>query len=277
MSRGQNGELLILTLHCQATDLDQGTAQFMAVDVAAGKYLVGDRAPTLPTIKPTTAIESQANTPFRYAFIHDLESIWWIAMWFLFVYTPKGTQPTPAQIDQATRLFSQGSTYSERYMFLTGGSNSWTNATQCLPPVIRSLLSPLEYIRFYLLECHQVVYSSGNPGLTVHLFEGETLHQIFQQCFQLIREDLKNGLCIQPIQRVDRDPEPQVANKRSRSGEVGRKPPGLRRSSRLARSHSAPDPSSARAVNIPSRTRLVDRDQEGSKRPRPGKGDKSRR
>jgi hypothetical protein len=61
----------------------------MAVEIAAGRYLLGP-----------THDDDKKQLPFRYGSLHDLESIWWIALWFLFIFEP--TESAGLQHPRAT-------------------------------------------------------------------------------------------------------------------------------------------------------------------------------
>ncbi|KAF7428943.1 hypothetical protein PC9H_008180 [Pleurotus ostreatus] len=69
-----------------------GTLQFMAVEVSDGAYLFRPRAAAEDVfLSPTGVLPSRGTKPvhpFRHNVLHDLESIWWLAMWSIFRYYP---------------------------------------------------------------------------------------------------------------------------------------------------------------------------------------------
>jgi hypothetical protein len=43
--------------------------------------------------------------PFRYGCLHDLESIWWIAIWWIFSHIPGDSTATQEHISTTQKLF----------------------------------------------------------------------------------------------------------------------------------------------------------------------------
>ncbi|KAJ8697207.1 hypothetical protein PTI98_007005 [Pleurotus ostreatus] len=83
--------LIILSL-TETNRMEQGTLQFMAVEVSDGAYLFRPRAAAEDVfLSPTGVLPSRGTKPvhpFRHNVLHDLESIWWLAMWSIFRYYP---------------------------------------------------------------------------------------------------------------------------------------------------------------------------------------------
>ncbi|KAF7428941.1 hypothetical protein PC9H_008178 [Pleurotus ostreatus] len=73
-----------------------GTLQFMAVEVSFGAYLFRPRAAAEDVfLSPTGVLPSRGTKPvhpFRHNVLHDLESIWWLAMWSIFRYYPENVR-----------------------------------------------------------------------------------------------------------------------------------------------------------------------------------------
>jgi hypothetical protein len=60
--------------------------------------------------------------PFKFNCIHDLESVWWIALWVLFLHVPLGDdKDRSAQILKAAELFPSVGGSSSRVTAFTGG------------------------------------------------------------------------------------------------------------------------------------------------------------
>ncbi|KIK14032.1 hypothetical protein PISMIDRAFT_117779, partial [Pisolithus microcarpus 441] len=75
-----------------------GMLEFMANEVEAQKYLFG-----LVTVK---APGEDCNLLFKFNPLHDMESLWWIAMWTLYYHVDQeGGQPSSEQITQFHKLF----------------------------------------------------------------------------------------------------------------------------------------------------------------------------
>jgi hypothetical protein len=84
----------------------QGTYEFLACEVATGWW---DFAPSRPADKKKLQAAKMRNargrtdsrrvtfTPFTFNPIHDIESLWWLAVWSLSRHVPAGSQVLPEQ------------------------------------------------------------------------------------------------------------------------------------------------------------------------------------
>ncbi|KAL1684178.1 hypothetical protein EV122DRAFT_285913 [Schizophyllum commune] len=76
-----------------------GTANFMAVEVMLGTHLIPKRvhaksAASLRELAKNRQKGIQQSDPWKYSPVHDLESVWWIALWLLCRHT---VEPPPKQ------------------------------------------------------------------------------------------------------------------------------------------------------------------------------------
>jgi Fungal protein kinase len=68
--------------------LHQGTMHFMSVEVAAQKFLFQPRfvniTDFMQDVRNTSGIRKTTIVPFSHNHLHDLESLWWVAVWMVF-------------------------------------------------------------------------------------------------------------------------------------------------------------------------------------------------
>jgi hypothetical protein len=83
---------------------------------------------------------------FRYGKLHDLESVWWIALWFLTRTVPKDEEATAAQEKLAAALFSRSATPLDRFVTLTDEAK-FQVLIQSLPSKYRSMVEALNILR----------------------------------------------------------------------------------------------------------------------------------
>ncbi|KAI3608807.1 hypothetical protein WG66_003765 [Moniliophthora roreri] len=88
-------------------DLKTGTPHFIACEVERGKYLFRPRQTTSTDAQAlirqilanTTKTETTPSTvPFRFHYLHDLESVWWIMVFFVFTKIPVGVKLSDEQL-----------------------------------------------------------------------------------------------------------------------------------------------------------------------------------
>jgi hypothetical protein len=104
-----------------------------------------------------TQSTSGSPPPFRYGMLHDLESIWWIALWWLFRTVPSDSTLLPIPqanplYDSATSLFRScpSSDSLFRRLTLIQGS-SWDTHIQRISPEYAPIARYLSRIRFRYL------------------------------------------------------------------------------------------------------------------------------
>ncbi|TRM63733.1 hypothetical protein BD626DRAFT_401993 [Schizophyllum amplum] len=129
-----------------------GTANFMAVEVMRGNHL-RQQTQSLSNRKNRfdEASDEQEIVPWEFRDVHDLESVWWIALWLLFRDTAEPDALTPPyQIDAHKAmypiLFPGVIDDSERSKYLT--HDYLRTATNVLPPHWKAVIGkPLKLFR----------------------------------------------------------------------------------------------------------------------------------
>ncbi|KAG9221354.1 hypothetical protein CCMSSC00406_0009931 [Pleurotus cornucopiae] len=119
-----------------------GTLQFMAVEVSLGAYQfeprpVAEDALVTATDIPVININPPFRHPFRHNALHDLESIWWLALWSIFRYYPDHVGADPEALKNQRRgyetLFSPNIAVDKERMSVLNTR---------LPAIISSLSPP---------------------------------------------------------------------------------------------------------------------------------------
>ncbi|EEB89266.1 hypothetical protein MPER_12653 [Moniliophthora perniciosa FA553] len=115
-------------------DVKTGTPHFIACEVERGKYLF-QPDPAMPIDAQSVMYQGSGNTattelnlptvPFRFNYLHDLESVWWILVYFVFTKIPAGTRTKlsneqfTVQRDTREVIFPHPLTSPERQEFIT--------------------------------------------------------------------------------------------------------------------------------------------------------------
>jgi len=111
----------------------QGTKNFVATEVAHGGWQIED------SILPVT--EDWSMPPFRQHVFHDLEPVYWAAVYFLFNFHPPNT-PTSPSFETAYSQFFPVSGSRDGVWLLVGTAEhcfrSW------FPAVLHSCIGPLK-------------------------------------------------------------------------------------------------------------------------------------
>ncbi|ESK85644.1 hypothetical protein Moror_9947 [Moniliophthora roreri MCA 2997] len=69
-------------------DVKTGTPFFMALEIEAGNYLFSSQKETSVLANESTRDKTDTPSLVRYNYLHDLESLFWILMYFLFIMHP---------------------------------------------------------------------------------------------------------------------------------------------------------------------------------------------
>ena len=193
-------------------DPSQGDVQFMAVEVVRGCYLFrpvrgggrgegrkgeswismverkGKRTAEPPeddddTTDPVVALG--AGQTFRYNPIHDYESVWWVAVWFVFCCRHKGAidDETDDKMERA-----RNAVYQDREIAFCGGYIE--DACLLLPTTLQPLGTVLVGMRETLVNAYMAFEGSfdGSKILSVHKKLEPQLFRLLQRARDLVVE-----------------------------------------------------------------------------------------
>ena len=105
-----------------------------------------------------------AKNTFRYGMLHDIESIWWIALWFIFNTTPKGSTTTEGQQEQAAILFSRVAWTDQQYLMIAS-AEYWNSSINSIPQNYMPVAQGLNTIRMAYIEIANNAYAARQDGV----------------------------------------------------------------------------------------------------------------
>ncbi|KAF7794454.1 hypothetical protein EIP86_005588 [Pleurotus ostreatoroseus] len=232
-----------------------GTAYFMAIEVDAGRYLFSSVNPhntspikkkypkmvariekweeqeqaAIPTYQELAARSFQkiepVIPPFRYNPLHDMESLWWIAVYFALKkeLTGDSVESPIASAEQRTLAAQLFRHRTHRQLPLIGG-NFLQEVSTCLPPLSYLIVKNLRYL------CHEIYTRYFVEELELQYIDktsADGLHSVFADVFaQISSAQALQGLKVRSFTYVDDtaeddlfdDPDPSICRfKRRRS------------------------------------------------------------
>ncbi|PSS01023.1 hypothetical protein PHLCEN_2v4075 [Hermanssonia centrifuga] len=198
-----------------------GTANFVAAEVQSQAYEFWPRDPvrfsplsdtsSITSQDPETSVDSdlisensnhrtlrQPLPPFRYNPIHDLESLWWIAVYFIFTtevinyadMDERGQARQRALDKHVTILFCD---FKERQLDMIDERNErFTSRCRCLHPFIRPIGEDLERVRIGLAmiyrQCEQ-----RDGSITLEPLLAEDIHDNMHKSFGFISNQISES------------------------------------------------------------------------------------
>ncbi|KAJ4492020.1 hypothetical protein C8J55DRAFT_502662 [Lentinula edodes] len=115
-----------------ASDVKMGTPFFMPVEVIKGEYLFRPR-------KHVRKSKSAPSFPFRYHYIHDLESALWVFVYLLMTRWPiSGPSPSEEQQKARDEGFSKTFIFERREEILDGGQTMVDLVSESMPQLFDS-------------------------------------------------------------------------------------------------------------------------------------------
>jgi hypothetical protein len=166
---------------------NQGTLDFMSVEVELQHYSFMPKPAEIDLFKLKVASRLPALI-FRYNPLHDLESLWWIAVWMMFTHRDDRVEQEPSNEDEESQ-----SRYAERlFPRIINGSGRldalknhvvFLNMLLCLPEAFYAAASKLESIRQTLVEHYYLV----EGGTEINEAAFGTIHELFLKEFSLAK------------------------------------------------------------------------------------------
>ena len=137
-----------------------------------------------------------------YNYIHDLESVWWIAVWALFNFEKKdaGTNKSDSQATRQRKfnkdnLFSGTVGNKDRFDFLSV-QTTYADTTGCLPKYFENLIRRLGTIAEAITELYQwkeldYQVNESNKEDSILWDESSTIHGIFIGLLSNVMEEFE--------------------------------------------------------------------------------------
>ncbi|KAL5525386.1 hypothetical protein ACEPAF_9256 [Sanghuangporus sanghuang] len=186
-------------------ELRTGTPDFMAVEAARRSYeylprIVDDDLDAELEALCEGRVDEVYSKPkpdptpaFFHNDLHDLESLWWSAVWILFCEcSSSSTGGANSCIDGSgdqrncsfSKLFSRTSNTEDRKLFTESRAN-FNQGVAWMPDHLRDLIGAIDFLRMVLVRKY-VAFEAGFPRIQTDAFEG--IHEIFQNHFKRCSE-----------------------------------------------------------------------------------------
>ena len=162
-----------------------------------------------------------------YNYIHDLESVWWIAVWALFNFEKKdaGTNKSDSQATRQRKfnkdtLFSGTVGNQDRFEFLSM-RNAYADTTECLPEYFANLPTTLGTIAEAITELYQskelnYQVNESNKEEPILWDESSTIHKTF---IRLLNRVNTEEFEIRRIPGIDDEIPPATQSNKRRTDE----------------------------------------------------------
>jgi hypothetical protein len=184
----------------------KGALDFMAVEVEWERYQFGPRK----LVVAGSAVPSAARV-FRYNPLHDLESLWRVALWIMFNHRDSRDEVVHSSLDRQTKyagMFFPGILNHGGRIGTLKDDELLFEAVAFLPVSFRATGMQLEAVRQGLVDGYRL--AEANAEINPAAFQG--IHTLFLNEF-IVARDLSVGIQLCPL---DDPPAP----KRSRGNSV---------------------------------------------------------
>ena len=129
----------------------------MAIEIQAGRVVITPTPSDLDSNDESNYLDLTNETPLpvlSHHYLHDLESLWWIAVWALFMSKPASDKKLTLleEFDSVFPYEVRGST--DRVLFFTN-ETFFTEVARSFPGVIKGSAGSLEKLRKGLLKAYR--------------------------------------------------------------------------------------------------------------------------
>ena len=216
----------------------QGTMHFMSVEVAAQAFLFSNSGSKIDQTEETKVNEylnlstPQQDVkevwnagPFSHNHLHDLESLWWVAVWVVFHnhFSESGKAPsvtikdTTDQLTLAQTLFPPASGRDTRLLGFQG-PNSFRKTYIQLPSNKHHTCAGLNVLREALISHYRYIESTY-PGNVDPTSSSDSIYASFSKILEKFGTDLR-GFVLEFIPDIRNKLLKKEKSKRPRSGSM---------------------------------------------------------
>ena len=214
----------------------QGTIDFISIEVAAHSYLFYPHDPGLTSDEfyeffgavrwsERRRQRSPTGVLFSHNHLHDLESLWWVAVWTAFYNDflerdSSHDRPSPSLEDAKEKLSLAGTifphalqstTRRDNFQGLTDFAETYAN----LSDNKETFCSDLDFLRKNLIKQYRVV-ETGYPKSVDPKLSGDGIYDRFAKIFPSLGTKY-TGFTLAPIKEIDEQPLQAESKKHSRS------------------------------------------------------------
>ncbi|KAI9462725.1 hypothetical protein HD554DRAFT_1444130 [Boletus coccyginus] len=162
-------------------DIRTGTMQFMAIEVESQAFLFVPDDLNVPL--------KLEDLTFRVNFLHDLESLWWAAMWVLLYNTDEDQPAGETQLDWFNEAFPPSIMSASRHLFFTLSRHP-VAAYRSLSNTYRDQSEPVIRLARSLRDHYKEAEKSSPPSPETVL---EPAHKTVSDAFSVVAERLKGS------------------------------------------------------------------------------------
>lgn len=159
---------------------------------------------------PQLPLPSSRDIPFHYNALHDLESLWWIAVYFIVnkqvIVDGEPQRPTKTHIDQAKKIFHGG----EHRLRILSGPTEFNSIIQQLHPSVQEIARQLNHLRKDLVSAY---FQAEQDLCAIDHTVGAALVRSFASDFVDISQRLRDSdITVRPLRYAITDqPKSEIA------------------------------------------------------------------
>ena len=199
---------------------------FMSVEVAAQEFLFfRHEDEDLSDFEGHRAKRQEAGVNFFHNHLHDLESLWWVAVWMAFYNDflerdSSHDRPSPSLEDTKEKLSLAGTIFPHALESTTRehnfqGLTNFTKTCAKLSDNKETFCSDLDFLRKNLIKQYHVV-ETGYPNSVDPKLSGDGIYDRFAKIFPSLGTKY-TGFTLAPIKEIDEQPLQAESKKHSRS------------------------------------------------------------
>jgi hypothetical protein len=118
---------------------------------------------------PRTTFGPGPKLTFRYHALHDIEAAWWLGIWMLYFFRPKGyeesSETSKLRQDQTNAIFPGTLTHQTRRQLFQLPGEFYDAVEDCITTEFKCAVEVLDAVRTLLLKLYQDLEKSFPDGL----------------------------------------------------------------------------------------------------------------
>ena len=181
---------------------------FMSIEAAAQMFLFAPRAKSSFDEESYSAWEqerglAQTEIPFFHNHLHDLESLWWVAVWMVFHNHISEAEPSftlpdvKHRLDQARKLFPPAFNYDTRLLGFQ--TQAFLKACAGLPDDKTAIYKSLDHLRQVLIDDYESI-EARYPFIDLNASQVD-IYGMFTKIFTTIKTH-SDGLVLHSIPAI---------------------------------------------------------------------------
>ena len=171
-------------------DFKQGTLRFMSVEVAANQYLFlpfdynDDKSEEYWVHIEESKAQTQSGTgPWTYNHLHDLESLWWVAVWIVFYNHFQDSDKYIPDLQEATQYLHGVQTLFPPCFHMSRLIQFTIGLTEEVPKNKVAVVAVLNSLRLSLIKEYREVQSTLPASVSLHA-SGDGIYEAFKTAFK---------------------------------------------------------------------------------------------